>query len=125
MVLLIEPTGARTIIGSHPDLLHCLTIPVTAVSPRDIVYLAAWRNIFTPAVQALAAQDAQVAGVPPEATSATRYLIGSRNDFAAIPPPEATAVVTDGANGVTVYPLGRKRPLPSASRRSCRRRWRK
>jgi sugar/nucleoside kinase (ribokinase family) len=113
VVLLIEPTGERTIIGIHPDLLHCLTIPVAAISPGDIVYLAAWRDIFTPAIEALAAQGTLVAGVPPGATPAMRYLIGSRNDFAAIPPPETTAIVTDGANGVTVYALEQSHHYPA------------
>ncbi|AQZ68595.1 Ribokinase [[Actinomadura] parvosata subsp. kistnae] len=102
VVLLIEPDGERTIVGIHPDLLHDVTIPATAVAPGDIVYFAAWRDVFTPAAQAMAAAGALVTGVPPGTVPAMRYVIGSRNDFAVIP--EGTvAIVTDGANGVTVH----------------------
>ncbi|MFI7708616.1 carbohydrate kinase family protein [Nonomuraea sp. NPDC049480] len=105
VVLLIEPNGERTIIGIHPDLLHIITIPTQAVAPGDIVYFAAWHDTFTSAAQAMAAQGALVTSVPPGVVPAMQYLIGSRNDYAAVPE-KATAIMTDGANGVTVYASG-------------------
>ncbi|MGP4097167.1 carbohydrate kinase family protein [Nonomuraea sp. KM90] len=105
VVLLIEPNGERTIVGIHPDLLHGITIPVGAVAPGDIVYFAAWHDHFTAAAQAMAAAGALVTSVPPGTIPAMRYLIGSRNDFTVIPE-KTTAIVTEGANGVTVYSGG-------------------
>jgi sugar/nucleoside kinase (ribokinase family) len=99
VVLLIEPDGERTIIGIHPDLLHHITIPVAAVAPGDIVYFAAWHDVFAPAVQATAAAGPLITSVPPGAIPAMQYLIGSRNDFTVIPE-KATAIVTEGGNGV-------------------------
>ncbi|UBU12532.1 carbohydrate kinase family protein [Nonomuraea gerenzanensis] len=102
VVLLIEPNGERTIIGIHPDLLHDIAIPAAAVGPGDIVYFAAWRDVFTPAAQAMAAAGALVTSVPPGTVPTMRYLIGSRNDFTVIPK-DTTAIVTEGAKGVTVH----------------------
>ncbi|MEW1836593.1 PfkB family carbohydrate kinase [Nonomuraea angiospora] len=112
VVLLIEPNGERTIIGIHPDLLHDITIPVAAVAPGDIVYFAAWRDVFAPAAQALAAAGALVTSVPPGTIPAMRYLIGSRNDFTVIPE-KTTAIVTEGANGVTVHSEGSAEHFPA------------
>ncbi|MEV0614833.1 PfkB family carbohydrate kinase [Nonomuraea sp. NPDC050404] len=102
VVLLVEPNGERTIVGIHPDLLHDITIPAAAVAPGDIVYFAAWRDVFVPAAQAMAAAGALVTSVPPGAVPAMRYLIGSRDEFTVIPE-DTTAIVTEGANGVTVH----------------------
>ncbi|MFG1711236.1 carbohydrate kinase family protein [Nonomuraea sp. M3C6] len=112
VVLLIEPNGERTIVGIHPDLLHNITIPVAAVAPGDIIYFAAWRDVFAPAAQAMAAAGALVTSVPPGTIPAMRYLIGSRNDFTVIPE-KTTAIVTEGANGVTVYSAGRTDHFPA------------
>jgi sugar/nucleoside kinase (ribokinase family) len=112
VVLLIEPDGERTIIGIHPDLLHTITIPVHAVAPGDIVYFAAWHASFTAAAQAMAAAGALSTGVPPGTTPAMRYLIGSRNDFSAIPD-DAIAIVTAGAEGVAVYSSGECEHYPA------------
>ncbi|TYB53438.1 hypothetical protein FXF51_49180 [Nonomuraea sp. PA05] len=105
VVLLIEPNGERTILGIHPDLLHDITIPTAAVAPGDIVYFAAWRDVFAPAAQAMAAAGAVVTSVPPGTVPAMRYLIGSRNEFTVIPE-DSTAIVTAGASGVTVHSAG-------------------
>ncbi|MEO3875316.1 carbohydrate kinase family protein [Nonomuraea sp. B12E4] len=102
VILLIEPNGERTIIGIYPDLLHGITIPAAAVAPGDIVYFAAWHDAFAPAAQAMAAAGAMVTSVPPGTLPAMQYLIGSRNDFATIPK-DTTAIVTEGADGVTVH----------------------
>jgi sugar/nucleoside kinase (ribokinase family) len=102
VVLLIEPHGERTIIGIHPDLLHDVTIPAAAVAPGDIVYFAAWRDVFSPAAQAMAAAGALVTSVPPGTVSAMQYLIGSSNDFTDVPD-DTTAIITEGANGVSVH----------------------
>ncbi|QFY12945.1 hypothetical protein GBF35_46010 [Nonomuraea phyllanthi] len=112
VVLLIEPSGERTIIGIHTDLLHTVAIPVFAVSPGDIVYFAAWHDTFTDAAEAMAAKGALVTSVPPGAVSAMRYLIGSQNDFRSIPA-QTTAVVTEGANGVTVHSSGEPEHYPA------------
>ncbi|TMR22646.1 carbohydrate kinase family protein [Nonomuraea turkmeniaca] len=112
VVLLIEPNGERTIIGIHTDLLHTITIPTDAVAPGDIVYFAAWHDSFTTAAQTMAAAGALVTSVPPGTTPAMRYLIGSRNDFSAIPE-DATAIVTEGAKGATVYSSGKSDHYPS------------
>jgi sugar/nucleoside kinase (ribokinase family) len=102
VVLLIEPDGERTIIGIHPDLLHEITIPASGVAPGDIVYFAAWHDVFAPAVEAMAAAGALVTSVPPGTTPAMQYLIGSRNDFTTIPQ-GTTSIVTEGADGVAVH----------------------
>ncbi|RVX37914.1 ribokinase/fructoselysine 6-kinase [Nonomuraea polychroma] len=112
VVLLIEPNGERTIIGIHADLLNTITIPIDAVAPEDIIYFAAWHHSFTAAAQAMAAAGALVTSVPPGTTPAMRYLIGSRNDFSEIPE-EATAIVTEGAKGVTVYSPGKSDHYPA------------
>ncbi|WP_336216540.1 carbohydrate kinase family protein [Nonomuraea sp. LPB2021202275-12-8] len=113
VVLLIEPNGERTIMGIHPDLLHDVTIPAAAVAPRDIVYFAAWRDVFIPAAQAMAAAGAVVTSVPPGTVPAMRYLIGSRNEFTVIPK-DTTAIVTDGASGVTVHSADGTDHFPAA-----------
>ncbi|MEV4374023.1 PfkB family carbohydrate kinase [Nonomuraea sp. NPDC049637] len=112
VVLLIEPDGERTIIGIHPDLLHTVTIPVAAVAPGDVVYFAAWHDAFVPAAQAMAAAGALVTGVPPGTIPAMKYLIGSKNDFTTIPG-RTTAIVTEGAEGVTVHAEGRSDHFPA------------
>jgi sugar/nucleoside kinase (ribokinase family) len=112
VVLLIEPNGERTIIGIHPDLLHTVPIPTQPVAPGDIVYFAAWHDAFTAAAQAMAALGALVTSVPPGVVPAMQYLIGSRNDFTTVPE-KATAVMTDGANGVTVYASGKSDHYPA------------
>lgn len=112
VVLLIEPNGERTIIGIHPDLLHTITIPVAAVARGDVVYFAAWHDAFVPAAQAMAVAGALVTGVPPGTIPAMKYLIGSKNDFTAIPR-RTTAIVTEGAGGVTVHSEGRSDHFPA------------
>ncbi|MFC5834367.1 carbohydrate kinase family protein [Nonomuraea insulae] len=113
VVLLIEPNGERTIIGIQPDLLHTIAIPTTAIAPGDIVYFAAWHDTFTPAAQALAGNGTLVTSVPPGTLPAMRYLIGSRNDFSTIPA-NTTAIVTEGAKGVTVHSCGNSQHYPAA-----------
>ncbi|MGA4993836.1 carbohydrate kinase family protein [Nonomuraea bangladeshensis] len=112
VVLLIEPDGERTIIGIHPDPLHTITIPVDQVASGDIVYFAAWHAAFTASAQEMAAAGALVTGVPPGTIPAMRYLIGSRNDFSAIPD-DTTAIVTEGAKGVTVHSSGERTHYPA------------
>ncbi|TMR93042.1 carbohydrate kinase family protein [Nonomuraea basaltis] len=112
VALLIEPNGERTIIGIHPDLLRTITIPTQAVVSGDIVYFAAWHDTFASAAQAMATAGALVTSVPPGAAPAMQYLIGSRNDFATVPE-KATAVMTEGANGVTVYSSGKSDHYPA------------
>ncbi|WP_327588525.1 PfkB family carbohydrate kinase [Nonomuraea sp. NBC_00507] len=43
-----------------------------------------------------------------------QYLIGSRNDFAPVPT-KTTSVVTEGANGLTVYSSGKSDHYPAIS----------
>ncbi|RVX44905.1 sugar/nucleoside kinase (ribokinase family) [Nonomuraea polychroma] len=112
VVLLVEPNGERTIIGIHPDLLHTITIPTQAMAPGDIVYFAAWHDTFTAAAQAMAVAGALITSVPPGTIPAMQYLIGSRNDFTAVPD-KTIAIMTEGANGVTVYSSGKSAHYPA------------
>lgn len=105
VVLLIEPSGERSIVGIHPDLLHTVPIPVADIAAGDIVYFAAWHEAFAPTALALAAKGALVTSVPPGVAPAMRYVIGSRPDFGVLPA-DTVAIVTEGVKGVTVHSSG-------------------
>jgi sugar/nucleoside kinase (ribokinase family) len=64
VLLFVERSGQRTIVGVVPDDLAQVSIPVHAVGRGDLVYFAAWRAEFASAVPDLAAAGATVASVP-------------------------------------------------------------
>ncbi len=83
VLLFIEPSGERTIIGAAADHLTSVTFPVGAVCSGDLVYIAAWREEFEPAVGELASAGVIVATVPfaqPGAALTVSHVIGSASD---------------------------------------------
>jgi len=83
VVILVEPSGERTIIGVHPDLLPTVAVPVGQVGAGDVVY-AAWHDEFAAAMTQLTRGGATVATVPPpqlEAGLPAAYVIGSRAQY--------------------------------------------
>jgi sugar/nucleoside kinase (ribokinase family) len=84
VMILIEPSGERTMIGLYPDLLHDAPVPVAAIQPGDVVYFAAWRDVFLPAMKDIADKGALVTTVPapvmpPDVPA--NYVIGSRAQY--------------------------------------------
>jgi ribokinase len=84
VVILVEPSGERAMIGMWPDLLHTVSIPVADITAGDVVYFAGWREEFLPAMTKLTASGVIVATVPPPllapALPAT-YVIGSETQY--------------------------------------------
>jgi site-specific DNA-methyltransferase (adenine-specific) len=84
VVILVEPSGERAIIGIWPDLLHTVPVPVADISAGDVVYFAGWREEFLSAMTTLTAAGVTVATVPPPllapALPAT-YVIGSEAQY--------------------------------------------
>ncbi|HKP40097.1 carbohydrate kinase family protein [Mycobacterium sp.] len=81
VLLLIEPSGERTIVGVVPDLMSSVWLDPTVVQAGDLVYLAAWRPQFAGMVHSLAGRDAVIASVPfpkQEEPLPISYVIGSR-----------------------------------------------
>jgi sugar/nucleoside kinase (ribokinase family) len=115
VVVLVEPSGERTICGIWPDLLHTVPVPAEHVAPGDMVYFAAWHEEFVPAMVALTDGGAIVATVPPptvESGLPVAYLIGSREQYNGQDPRRAVsgkvgqaraAVVTQGADGLVLH----------------------
>lgn len=113
--ILVDSSGERTMIGIWPDLLHTVQVPVTHVRPGDVAYFAAWHEEFLPAMRQLTGRGAIVATVPPPRLAPglpAMYLIGSQHQYAGQDPRSAlsasfatpaAAVVTRGAEGVTVH----------------------
>jgi sugar/nucleoside kinase (ribokinase family) len=131
VVLLIEPSGERTIIGIHPDLLSTVVVPVHTISTGDVVYFAAWGDSFVPAMAELTAKGTLVATVPPEVPLTTlpaAIVIGSESqhqtavgdvDSAYAPLLAQGAlrcvVVTKGAAGATALCPSRRIDQPGRS----------
>ncbi|SRR6266568_3108541 len=115
VVILVEPSGERAMIGVRPDLLHTVPVPVSEVGSGDVVYFAAWHDEFLPAMTKLADSAVIVATVPPPplapALPAT-YVLGSEMQYGQREPADGlfsvggrlrAVVVTRGAEGVVVY----------------------
>jgi len=129
VLLLVEPDGERTIIGVHRDLLAGVTVPVDAIGSGDVVYFAAWREAFVPAMAELVAKGAVVATVPPEpgwTRLPAAYVIGSESHHAASTSdvegayahllttgPLRCVVVTHGSGGAVAYCHGRRIHQPA------------
>jgi ribokinase len=115
VVILVEPSGERAMIGIRPDLLHTVPVPSAGIAPGDVVYFAAWHNEFLPAMTRLTGSGVIVATVPPphlEHGLPATYVIGSETQYEEQAPADgflATAdrlqavVVTRGAGGVVIY----------------------
>ncbi len=120
VLIFIEPSGERTIVGFLPDHLGDVSIPVDKIQAGEIVYFAAWHAEFVPAMAELHRRGAVVATVPPEGewtTLPVRIVIGSESQFgnddrqsavrrcADLVPSGALecVVVTRGARGATAY----------------------
>src|SRR5438067_463025 len=48
VLLLVEPSGERSIIGFQPDLLSTVPVPVRDIASGDLAYFAAWHDEFLP-----------------------------------------------------------------------------
>jgi ribokinase len=115
VVILVEPSGERAMIGMWPDLLHTVPVPVADITAGDVVYFAGWREEFLPAMTKLIAAGVSVATVPPPllapALPAT-YVIGSQTQYGDQNLPDIVStgggtlravVVTQGADGVAIH----------------------
>src|SRR6266700_1160613 len=115
VVILVEPSGERAMIGIRPDLLHTVPVPSAGIAPGDVVYFAAWHDEFLPAMTKLASSGVIVATVPPPHRAAglrADYVIGSGTQYGEQTPADGffatggrlqAVVVTRGAGGVVVY----------------------
>lgn len=123
VLILIEPDGERTMLGLHPDLLHGVQLPVPAIKPGDVVYFAAWRDKFLPAMRQIEAKDALVVTVPdphmPPVLPAS-YVVGSSDQWASQDPARLSAnpaghlravVITKAADGAVLYERGNAFPF--------------
>jgi sugar/nucleoside kinase (ribokinase family) len=129
VLLLVEPSGERTILGLRPDHLATVAIPVDAVGAGDIVYVAGWRAAFVPAMRALLDKDATVACVPPEGAWTevpASYVVGSERQFVGGEPigderyrrllgagTIGAVLVTRGSRGVRICRAGGYADLPA------------
>lgn len=123
MLIMIDPDGERTMLGLHPDLLCMVQVPVAAIQPGDLVYFAAWRDVFLPAMQQIEAEGALVVTVPdphmPPVVPAS-YLVGSSAQYGGQDPARnianpsghlRAAVITRAADGAVLYEQDTTRPF--------------
>jgi len=120
LLILVEPSGERTMIGVQPDHLGAVPVPVDEVHAGETVYFAAWHPQFVPAMAKLHTRGAVVATVPPQGpwtSLPARLVIGSEQQFgdadreagirrcAGLVASGALEclVVTKGGRGATVY----------------------
>jgi ribokinase len=115
VVILVEPSGERAIIGIWPDLLHTVPIPCADIAAGDLVYFAAWHEEFLPAMTKLASSGVIVATVPPPRLAPglpATYVIGSKTQYGwqdhwdgvfAEGGHLRAVIVTRGADGVVIH----------------------
>jgi ribokinase len=116
VVILVEPSGERAMIGIRPDVLHTVPVPIAQIASGDVVYFAAWHEEFLPAMRMLVSNGSVVATVPPPQLLAADlpacYVIGSRSQFgtqdlqgevSGSGGPLRAVVMTRGADGVISY----------------------
>ncbi len=121
VLIFLEPSGERTMVGFLPDHLRDVSIPIDEIQAGETVYFAAWHSEFVPAMAELCRRGATVATVPPngEWTSLpARMVIGSESQFGHGGDQESAVrrcadlassgmvqcvVVTRGAHGATAY----------------------
>jgi sugar/nucleoside kinase (ribokinase family) len=86
VLLLIEPSGERTIVAIVSDELARVPIPHDLFAPDDVVYFASWRKPFAATVRRLAERRVVVVSVPfaPEPSPVpVRYVVGSMSELPA------------------------------------------
>jgi ribokinase len=123
VLIMIEPDGERTMLGLYPDLLHTVQVPVADIQPGDLVYFAAWRDVFLHAMRQIEAKGALVVTVPdphmPSAVPAS-YLVGSCAQYNGLDPARyianpaghlRAAVMTRAAEGAVLYEQDKARPF--------------
>jgi sugar/nucleoside kinase (ribokinase family) len=131
VLLLVEPSGERTILGLRPDHLATVAVPVHAVRAGDIVFVAGWRATFVPMMRALLDKGATLACVPPEGAWTevpAGYVVGSERQFEGAEPMRderyrrqlgagstRAVVVTRGSRGVRICRAGGYADLPAPS----------
>jgi ribokinase len=115
VVILVEPSGERAMIGIRPDLLHTVPVPSAAIAAGDVVYFAAWHDEFLPAMTKLTSSGVIVATVPPPHLAdglRASYVIGSETQYGEQARADGVfatgdrlqaVVVTRGADGVVIY----------------------
>jgi len=95
-------------------------VPVPGIASGDVVYFAAWREEFLPAMTKLADGGVLVVTVPPPSLARglpASYVIGSHTDFGEVEPEGRlfldgglrAVVITRGGDGVVAY--GRDGPV--------------
>ncbi len=114
VVILVEPSGERAMIGVWPDLLATVPVPTSDIARGDVVHFAAWHEEFLPAMTDLASRGVTVATVPPPSLAHSlpaTYLLGSETQYGEREPVDGlfstggrlrAMVVTRGADGVVV-----------------------
>ena len=114
VIILIDSTGERTMLGIHQDQMNVIGLPVNQVSRDDIVYYAAWHGQFARDLERL---ECTVVAVPPqggEHVASSHFLVGSESEFSAsgfsfpgsltgLAPVTTGVLVTRGSAGVSVY----------------------
>ena len=125
VMILIEPSGERTMIGLYPDLLHDVPMPIAAVQPGDVVYFAAWRDVFLPAMKDFEDRGVVVTTVPDPVMPLdlpASYVIGSRAQYEGKDPAQWKArpnswlraqAVTRSADGALLYEADRVSTFPA------------
>ncbi len=120
VLIFIEPSGERTMVGFLPDHLGDVTIPVDEIQAGETVYFAAWHAEFLPAMAELHRRGVLVATVPPQGAWTSlpaRLVIGSESQFSNGDQESAIqrcadlassgalecVVMTRGARGATAY----------------------
>ncbi|HZD24875.1 MAG TPA: PfkB family carbohydrate kinase [Alphaproteobacteria bacterium] len=120
VLIFIEPSGERTMVGFLPDHLADVALPVDEIQAGEIIYFAAWHSEFVPAMAELQRRGALVATVPPQGewtSLPARLVIGSESQFGNSDEQSALrrcadlvssgalecVVVTKGARGATAY----------------------
>lgn len=124
VVILVEPSGQRSIIDIRPSFLDAVRVPVGETRPGDVVYFAAWRSAFRPVMGQLTARGVLVATIPPLPPAPAvpaAFLIGAQDQYGSQDPAGAirdgdatlqAVIVTCGADGVIVHDRGGTTAFP-------------
>ncbi|MGZ6635687.1 MAG: carbohydrate kinase family protein [Solirubrobacteraceae bacterium] len=118
VLILVEPSGERTMVGLSPDELAAVPVPVEPVEPGDVVYLAGWRRSFAPQLRRFLDHGITVVSVPADDGGdlpAATYVVGSQHQLAGADPasdgryqqaldgPTVAVVVTRGRRGARIH----------------------
>jgi sugar/nucleoside kinase (ribokinase family) len=117
VLILLDGSGERTMVGVAPDELAEVPVPVDAARPRDVLYAGGWRPAFAPQLRRLLDRGVTVVSVPAEDGSVppARYIVGSEQQLGGVDPAAdrryrqalrsdtVAIVITHGRLGARVY----------------------